>query len=229
MTELLTNDLRFVVSRLPRDVRKIMENHGFVLAGGFIRELIAGGEVKDIDLFGTDKSILQLGLHTLETLRTAAGMRCRVHKSDNADTLFTEGRMPVQVIHRWLYQNPADIVASFDFTVCAAAVWCENGHWQSAIDNRFYPDLAARRLTYTHPMRSEDAGGSLLRVIKFVRRGYVIQMDSLAGVIARLQMGVKDTAMVTDESGMTKVITGLLREVDPLIAVDGIDPVGDEQ
>ena len=36
--------------------------------------------------------------------------------------------------------------------------------------DEFYPDLAARRLVYTAPVRDEEAGGSLLRVRKFIER-----------------------------------------------------------
>lgn len=233
-TALSQIDLRFIVSRIPRDVRELMEKWDLSLGGGFIRELVSGGEVKDIDLFGSNKATLQAALKELQIQRQATkGDRCRIHQSDNADTLFTHGKMPVQVIHRWTYDAHAKVAGSFDFTVCSAVLWrnaSSGSEWTSCIHMDFYRDLAAKRLVYTHPERNEDAGGSLLRVIKFVKRGYNIQMPSLGGVIARLTMDARfDSTIMNDESGRTKVLTGLLREVDPLIAVDGIEPLGDEE
>lgn len=78
---------------------------------------------------------------------------------------------------------------------------------------RFYPDLAAKRLTYCAPKRIEEAGGSLLRVLKFYRRGYIIPLDSLAAVIARLT-----SPPGADSSGELQVAgeyLKLLRMVDP--------------
>jgi hypothetical protein len=233
-TALSPTDLRFVVSRIPRDVRQLMEKWDLSLGGGFIRELISGGEVKDIDLFGSDKAKLRAALEELRHSREALkGDRCRIHQSDNADTLFTQGKMPVQVIHRWTYDAHAKVAESFDFTVCSAVLWLNSGNgaeWTSCIHMDFYRDLAAKRLVSTHPVRNEDAGGSMLRIIKFVKRGYNIQMPSLGGVIARLTMDARfDSSIMSDETGRTKVLTGLLREVDPLIAVDGIEPLGDTE
>jgi hypothetical protein len=88
-------------------------------------------------------------------------------------------------------------------------------------------------LVYLQPIRNEDAGGSMLRVLKFYQRGYRIPIDSLGQVISRLMTGVdisrihteqkkfdKDSeipGLVFDEQQLSKVVTGLLREVDPLI------------
>jgi hypothetical protein len=127
---------------------------------------------------------------------------------------------------------------SFDFTIAMAGFWwnptgeeetyIENsevktrpaGRWDSICDEHFYEDLAAKRLRYTCPQRNEDAGGSMLRVLKFYQRGYRIPLDSLGAVISRLVMGVDQNAIVdgaeeTIERQWAKVLTGLLREVDP--------------
>ena len=99
------------------------------------------------------------------------------------------------------------------------------------MSNGFYPDLAAHRLVYTFPKREEAVGGSILRVRKFLQRGYNIQAWSLAGVISRLLIAVeKDSILAKNgEQGLTKVITGLLREVDPLVVVDGVEAVDEHE
>ena len=81
--------------------------------------------------------------------------------------------------------------------------------------------MAAKRLVYLSPVRSEDAGGSILRVLKFYKRGYNIPLDSLAAVIGRLNSGVDHRATHGDPAQYEKVILGLLREVDPNTPMEG--------
>lgn len=227
LSELSQKDLVFVMSRVPKDVRRLMKEEKLWLGGGFIREVIAGGEPKDIDLFGQSQEQMKTALGKLKASReNEYGSKCRIHSSDNADTLLTEGKYPVQVIHRWIYEKPYQVVDSFDFSVCAAVIYYdENGFIRSAIHNGFYMDLAARRLVYTSPQRNEDAGGSLLRVLKFIKRGYNIQTFSLGAVIARLNAGVRASGVATTEEGMARIYTSLLKEVDPQLVVDGIDVI----
>ena len=50
----------------------------------------------------------------------------------------------------------------------------------------------------------------------------------MAGVMSRILWKVKDEAM-TDEKWMAQVITGLLRQVDPLTVIDGVDFVDEHE
>lgn len=223
MQKLTETDLHFVVRRLPRDVRDLLTGGPFYVAGGFIRETVAGGDVKDIDVFGPTKGTLLDAATQFASKREA-----RPHISDNAITVLAPPRMPVQFITRWVFTDPEALVASFDFTVCQAAVWFdkESKKWCSAVADAFYPDLAARRLVYTEPVREEEAGGSMMRVRKFLGRGYNIQALSLGAVMARVAAKVEYRPGMTEhERGV--VIAGLLREVDPLLVVDGLEPINE--
>lgn len=224
-SELHHADLQFVVARIPKDIREAMKDAQLAIGGGFIRETIAGQKPNDVDLFGGGVEVMRLSAKLLAEKREA-----RLFESDNAITIITANRLPVQFITRWLFDHPAAVMPSFDFTVCQAVVWFDKkaDAWQSAIAHDFYRDLAARRLTYTHPERNEDAGGSLLRVRKFLQRGYTIQPGSLAGVVARLARAV-EWDRIGDEAHATRVLTGLLREVDPLLVVDGMDVVDEHE
>jgi len=231
--ELRKQDLQHVVSRLPRDTVKLIKERGLFLGGGFVRATIAGEKPADIDLFGATKDQLEAAARALADDRKGA----RLHASKNAFTVLSGSRMPVQMIFRWLYTAPEDLMKSFDFTVAQAIIWFaknsegDGGRWLSCCHDDFYPDLAARRLVYCSPVRNEDAGGSILRVRKFLARGYNIQAPALAAVIARLvsKVELNDPATLKDEPYITKIITGLLREVDPLVAVDGIDLVDEHE
>lgn len=226
MKTLTQTDLQFVVSRLPKDVRGLAKKYNIFVGGGFIRETIAGGDVNDIDIFGEKKEFLQASAEILASERNQVNpTACKKFETDNAITLLSPPRLPVQFITRWLFSDPKKLVESFDFTVCQAIVWMDRGgSWNSLIADDFYPDLAAKRLVYTFPQREEEAGGSMLRVRKFLRRGYNIQAESLAGVIARLVAKVRMAetgSPLHNERNAAKVISSLLREVDPLAIIEG--------
>ncbi len=223
--ELTNTDLGFVVRRIPKDIREIMQRQGLLLGGGFIRETIAGSPAQDIDLFGATESALRAASEYLASSRQG-----RCHATPNAFTVLAHPRLPVQFIARWLFSEPEALVASFDFTVCQAVIWFDPHQktWRSLVGEGFYPDLAARRLVYTSPTREEAAGGSMLRVRKFLQRGYSIQATSLAAVIARVAAKVEWGRLRCDadpEKNAAIVIAGLLHEVDPLVVVDGLDPI----
>lgn len=218
--ELTKADMMFVVQRLPKSVRELlMKENTLVVAGGFIRSVIAGEPVQDIDILGPDAEKLAKIAESFKD--TTDG---RTHKTKNAVTVLPRRGVPVQFITRWTFKSAADVIKSFDFTVCQAAVWFENKRWWSCIEGAFYPDLAARRLVYTQPVRVEELGGSLLRAIKFIKRGYNIQAPSLAKLIARIASGVRTRKLdIADESATWPVFCGLLREVDPLHTIEGIE------
>lgn len=228
MESLTKTDLNFILSRCPKDILEMLrKNPGkLFLAGGFIRSVLSGEKISDIDLFSNSSELL-FGLAKDLTLNRKG----RYFKTDNALTVISTPRFPVQFITRWKFNDALSCIKSFDFTVCQAVIWAEEVYddvpetkiiFQSAISNEFYPDLAARRLVYTFPQRDEEPGGSFLRMIKFIKRGYNIQVSSIAGVISRIVSGVRADAH-GDEKWMATIITGLLRQVDPLIVIDGVD------
>lgn len=231
LTSLTDNDLRYVVTRLPRDIRDLLTEHSnkLFLGGGFIRATIAGETPSDIDLFGSDKDFLNSVATILQGRREGS----KVHKSKNAITLLTHDRLPVQFITRWTFAHAYALIESFDFTVCQAAIWRSgnqsNSQWCSSIGENFYVDLAGRRLVYTSPVREEEAGGSLMRVIKYTKRGYSIQVSSLGAVLARMAFKIRDSSLATSEAGTAQILTGMLREVDPLTVVDGVEMVDEHE
>ncbi len=227
LSKLSATDMHQVLRRTPKYVRALLEQNSAraFLAGGYIRALIAGEPPSDIDIFGPDKETLA---RWAKDIVVEASAVARLHETTNAFTvIFSNGRKPLQFIYRWTYSDAERLVNEFDFTIARAAIWHDGLTWQSACDPRFYPDLAARRLVYCAPTRAEDAGGSLMRVRKFLSRGYRIAPESLGACVARLMMGVRldRNNLPLDEPWLAKVLTGLLREVDPLTIIDGIEPI----
>ena len=118
MKELSKVDLHHVLSRTPRDVRDLLKANKLFLAGGFIRAIIAGEKPSDIDLLGPDKTALEMYAVNLASARSG-----RVHKTDNALTVLSSPKLPIQFITRWIYDDVETLIRQFDFTIVQAAIW----------------------------------------------------------------------------------------------------------
>lgn len=233
MIPLLKEDVTWCLARLPRPVVKLLRDNPIkvFLAGGFVRDCILREKPSDVDLFAASPEEAFAAARTLALSdekpgAITVGWEKRIHRSDNAFTLHM--RHTVQIIHRWTFDSPRAALESFDFTIARGAVWYDGKEFTGGCDPRFYPDLAAKRLIYCAPDRNEDAGGSLLRLLKFYQRGYRAPLHSVGGVIARLMAGVNFDAipgahgrlMFEDalaQRELARVLTGLLHEVDPLL------------
>jgi len=221
------DDLLRCVKRLDPRLRGRLQAQGpkLFVAGGYVRDCVTGEDPQDVDVMCTDavtsrEEAYWLGHQVLGESSIFSLQPENVRESQNAFTI-TGLEPPVQFIHRWTFAEPGDAVDSFDFTVAKAAFWWDGAKWASYCDKAFYPDLAARRLVYTSPERVEEVGGSLLRVVKFCRRGYRISPEDLGAVCARLVCGV-DAGVINSERDMARCLTDLLREVDPLLDLDGV-------
>lgn len=232
MRELESQDVYWINRRIPLNVRQVLlaNRREVFVAGGFIRACIAGESPNDIDLFTSSKDKAR----DVATRMLTHGKGLRMIETDNAFTVLGLF-VAVQFIHRWTFTDPKSCVESFDCTIARAAVWFgekkdDERHplLMTCCDDRFYADLASKRLIYCSPVRNEDAGGSMLRVLKFYQRGYRIPLDSLGAVMARMACAVDydrlelsaELRNATKEQRMASVFTGLLHEVDPDIDPD---------
>jgi len=200
-----------VIGRLPRTVYDMLQgNPGkLFVAGGMIRSCIAGETINDVDLFSATKDLADKLSGEL-----AKDKNVKRYDSPFAYTIRPTNGLCIQFIHRWTFDNPLKCVDSFDFTIAKSAIWFEDGQWKSYCHDSFYQDLAAKRLVYVSPVRDEEPGGSLLRVLKFYQKGYRIPLSSLAAVIARLNNGIRHDEVWGYEGRMKDVVMGLLFDVD---------------
>lgn len=214
--EILKEDIKRCVNRLPKKLFNLMKERKetIFLAGGYIRSCISNEPINDIDLFVSSKDQAELYINLLADDFV-------IYRTEYAFTIL--GKKPnIQIIHKWTYAKPEDILPSFDFTIAKSVIWYDGENWIGLCDDRFYMDLAAKRLVYTSPKRIEEVGGSMLRVLKFYQRGYRIPLDSLGAVISRLITGINEDKLLgiigdTLEEKQSRVITSLLYEVDPNI------------
>jgi hypothetical protein len=223
MLNLKRQDISWCITRLPKVIKSLLVNNreNVVLAGGYIRSCITNDKINDIDLFVKSKD---------EAIRVAKSLSDKMFVTDNAFTIRLDNCPTIQIIHRWTFDSPDKIINSFDFTIARACIWWgDDSKWHSLIDDAFYSDLAAKRLVYCSPVREEEAGGSMLRVLKFYQRGYRIPLDSLGAVIARLAVAVQRKKIDdSSEESWARILTGLLYEVDPNTDFDRLSPYIEE-
>lgn len=214
--QLLSDDTMRVVGAIPRKVGEWMVGHGgMFVAGGFVRSIVSNEKPSDLDIFTTTGVDATTAASDL-----IAGM-------DGPDIYVTNFAVtipasyfgvPVQIIERWKFDTVEKIMDHFDFTIAQAAVYYDarypgtNPNWKSCCSHQFYQDLATRRLRYSrHIMYIDDqvdmldAGGTMLRVLKYTRKGFNISPEDLAQIMWEVTRG----------DLLPHDIIAVLREVDP--------------
>lgn len=144
------------------------------IAGGCIRDLILyGAHNTDIDVFFPNVGEIQ-DAKPLVLSVTKPGITSTVNQGVSK-MIFESGFVykyetplgKIDLIRR-NFSGPADTVASFDFTVCAAAFDRDGNFYHH---ERFFTDLQARKLvclTLSHPL------STLRRLQKYVQKGFTI-------------------------------------------------------
>lgn len=185
MQQLRENDVSKVVAALPPPIRRMLRMSRFFLAGGFVRSIVNAEIPNDIDLFVPSSEQALRYSHLLKASRRVTKNAISVRLGPSIP--------PVQFIVRWLFTEPGKVIESFDFTIAQAVVWFDGSKWQGLCADTFYVDVSDRRLRYTSPTREEDAAGSLLRVNRFIARGYNILDEDMGKVVARVVTEAKKT------------------------------------
>ena len=226
MKELNKLDLNRIVGYIPTELADLMRSDFFrnkiFIAGGFIRAIIAGEKINDIDVFVDNVDNAQVAANILKG-------KNELIKTDNAFTIKT--RIPIQIIHRWNFNKPEDVINSFDYTISKSLVYFNDLAeraigWVGLCDDHFYEDLATKRLIYTKPIRNEDAGGSMIRVLKYYEKGYRIPLHSLSAVLARMTVWIDMDAIKShnfSEESFDTAFKAVLYEIDPQVINVNID------
>lgn len=200
--ELAPMDVSWFVRRAPQFVLDAVRGGDLFIAGGCLRASIAREPLSDFDIFAAN---LDLAMRSANAMSEKLGGEslAPIASTQFAHTIKARGSV-VQFIHRWAYDSAEQLIGSFDFTVACAALWWEDDKWRSACADDFYPDLAAKRLRYTG---AGDPGGSVLRLLKFTKRGYGIAPEDVGTLLSRLY---------STTGGTSEAIVRSLREVDPM-------------
>ncbi len=197
MSDLSQLDLDRVVRALPEGVRDTLTSVGKgIVAGGFIRAVLAGEEPNDLDIFGNfDKD---QATAFADDCDHAGGY----YYTPTTLSVEVNGRK-TQIVYGHRYGSALEVLAAFDFTVCQAAVWYDIKEfgWRSACATTFYSDLAARRLIYTAPRRPKEthvrgAANSAARLVKYSLKGYSADTHELGKILVDVAQGLDGTDVV---------------------------------
>lgn len=190
MNKIYGEDLQRCLDTLPGDVKLLLRKKDFVgkvfIAGGFIRAVLCSERIKDIDIFVSNSNLAQIVENYFNDGKV------EISKTKNAITIKRD--IPIQIITRWVYSTPKELIDKFDFTICQAVIYSESeedcvGDYEPIIiggcSEDFYKDLMSKQLKYTSPERDEDVMASIFRLLKFKKLGYNITYTSLFKIIAR--------------------------------------------
>lgn len=178
------NDIKRVIYSLPKEAIELMRRHPrqVVIAGGYIRATVAGEEVHDIDLFFAEEKDVQ-------SWSKDVGLKFEV--KDKYLKVEAEGNCPeIQLVWRYSFEEPVDVIDNFDYTVVKAAIWFDEGDKKQAPDfvgvchKRFYQDLARKMLVYSCD-REVQRIESIPRLLKYTHYGYSIDPENLAEVVIK--------------------------------------------
>jgi hypothetical protein len=173
--ELRKRDIDKVVAALPPSVRALLETRPLFLAGGFVRDVIAGRKPSDIDLFGPRAELEEAFDHV--TWGTAG----EVKLAKNTQTWMVK-ELPVQFVIGFPAYQPETLLDRFNFTVNKAVIWFErhlwgSGEWRSQCSPDFYADLAARKLVPCKGLTNPAI--SLIKMAKHLGDGWTIDTKDL--------------------------------------------------
>lgn len=187
------SELNQVLLELPTVALVLMKDYRLYLGGGFIRAILNNEEPKDVDLFFSDS--YKFNFNDLSHLMESCGYS-RLN-TDNATTFKKPGNLDIQVITRWTYRNPCDMIDSFDYTIAQAGVYYNETYecFSSVVSLQYHEDVLNKKLRYTNVTREEEVAGSFLRMLKFLKKGYRIDDSSLASVVARASGSDPETVM----------------------------------
>lgn len=179
------DDIKRIVYALPEQVVELMRRHPgqVVVAGGFIRATVGGEDVNDIDVFVSDEDEAEKWLDDVKL------------DFDNKDTYLQvaptiECPHEIQVVWRYPYKEPYEILEQFDYTVAKGAVWFDKGdknnpsNFISLCHERFYRDIARKMLVYECE-REVERIESIPRLLKYTSYGYSISPASLSDLMVK--------------------------------------------
>jgi len=188
-----------IASMLPPVVQKILKRcPGTCVAGGFVRDHIAGITPKDIDVFFVGAT-RQVAFEIATRLLSEDSEYALNVTSAFYDTWITAGdtRGPVQLIHGNSAETYYNLLRGFDFTCCQLGLRFVNSQWELFYADMAYNDAKSRVIIYdAHKTESSGWIGTYLKhLIRLLQKGYRVNgYESLVTLFAEL----------TDEANLTK-------------------------
>ena len=172
-----------VLNLLPNIVIEQLRRENVVLAGGIIRDVVAGLPVKDIDIF----------CHSAEQAERLALEASPFVKH----TLFAYTvalSLPVQYVYYKDFADSEALVNMFDFRACGASLeWVNyswafpSGGWVGHALDGFHEDCSSRTLHFMSQPKDAGKLTALDRALKLARKGWTLSTSEAARIISHFE------------------------------------------
>lgn len=197
VTEQLLKVKNEFVELLPKEFQKEFAEKCYI-GGGAIYAIYNDEEVNDYDFFVTDKSFadrIHKHFNLDSTLKYKNGIKIGRYKSKTlivTDNAISFDRR-LQIITRWVGE-PKEVINCFDFK--HNMFYFQNGKLHNLVDWKY---LDEKKLYYNEK-RARDVANCIMRVNKFVNRGFTISNIELSKILLKL-----------DEVGFSEVDLEILK------------------
>lgn len=168
------------------ELRKLFMNTGCIIAGGAITSIFSGKDINDVDVYFKDYNSLMIVLKNLfnnDDLEDADFYDLSSHSliftnMTKKSILFMKDGLNVQLIYFKFFKDAQEIFDTFDFTINMGAYDCAKGDF--VLHPNFLKDVAQRQLMVNTNTAFPII--SLLRVDKYIKRGYKISRKDFVGL-----------------------------------------------
>jgi hypothetical protein len=170
------------IDMLPTSIQKEFDEKSFI-GGGAIYSLYNGQEPKDYDFFVTEERFARV-IHTAFSLNPNLKFRggVKVGSFKGLHMVVTDNAISIgkfQIITRWV-GTPYEVIGQFDFK--HNMFYYQNGRVETVSNWSFLDD---NKLRYNHD-RARDICGTIIRVKKFVERGFTITNSEMSKMLLKL-------------------------------------------
>ncbi len=188
-----------VLTATPQLAKNLMQRHGLILAGGFIRDIVNGDEPADVDLFVPETSDVRAKAAARElfgsvaeesensyTIPTAHPLRVVSKKTLDGEMIHWPLSLKLSIIWRWARVDACELIDGFDFVCCKAAIWYDSQQAKFVgLEHSDFRHQAYNKILRFDPHGSvrDSAAASVKRLHRFAARGYNWEHEELMKIV----------------------------------------------
>jgi hypothetical protein len=175
-------EIEKVLAYVPTRAYLQLRDSDAVLAGGLIRDVIAGVEPRDVDIFCHSEA---------QAADLAAGSAVFVRHTTFAYTVAPDsfGSLPVQFVYYKDFQDARDLITQFDFRACCAGIYYDKvvGRWDGGAIEGFRADCQAKALRFMSQDKDRDKLTALRRALNFAAKGWTIHNEEVCKIVTHFE------------------------------------------
>lgn len=166
-------ELKFIDSFL---LKELFHDLDFIIAGGCFTQLFLGNKPNDIDVFFKNENQMNIAVSRIKN-----NSNFKITFENDYVLNSFKNNQKIQLIKKYFFENPEDILQSFDFTIVKFAY---NGE-EIFYHDRFFKDLAKKRLVIDKNLMKPL--GTLKRSYKYTKRGFTLCPKAMARLAKNIQ------------------------------------------